>query len=98
TVSPLVRPLGEAGLQALQHIDREAIFTAVGRRLTEAGLSTYFFDRSPDGSGLSIASVHALPAAAEIAKLTGRGEVGTFIPFDRIPVLQSVCSNLRPQY
>ena len=98
TVSPLVRALGEAGLQALQHIDREAIFTAVGRRLTEAGLSTYFFDRSPDGSGLSIASVHALPAAAEIAKLTGRGEVGTFIPFDRIPVLQSVCSNLRPQY
>jgi diguanylate cyclase (GGDEF)-like protein len=97
-VSPLVRALGEAGLQALQHIDRDAIFRAVGRRLTEAGLSTYFFDRSPDGTGLTIASVHALPPAAEMSKLTGRGEVGTFIPFDRIPVLQNVCSTLRPQY
>src|SRR5438270_11923615 len=28
TVSPLVRALGGAGLQALQHIDREASFTA----------------------------------------------------------------------
>jgi diguanylate cyclase (GGDEF)-like protein len=98
SVSPLVRALGEAGVQALQHIDRDAIFRAVGGRLTEAGLSTYFFDRSPDGTGLTIASVQLLPAAAEISRLTGRGEVGTFIPFERIPVLQSVCSTLLPQY
>jgi diguanylate cyclase (GGDEF)-like protein len=97
-VSPLVRALGEAGLQALQHLDRDAIFGAVGRRLGEAGLSTYFFDRSPDGKGLTIASVHTLPAAADMSKLTSRGEVGTFIPFERIPLLRNVCATLRPHY
>jgi len=97
-VSPLVRALGEAGLQALQHLDRDAIFGVVGRRLAEAGLSTYLFDRTPDGKGLTIASVHTLPVAAEVSKLTGRAEVGTFIPFERIPLLRNVCTTLRPHY
>src|SRR5438270_3166473 len=60
-VTPLVRALGEAGLQALQHLDRRAIFGAVGSRLADAGLSTYFFDRTPDGKGLTTAFVNALP-------------------------------------
>src|SRR3984893_10336964 len=81
-VTPLVWALGEAGLQALQHLDRRAIFEAVGSRLADAGLSTYFFDRTPDGKGLTIAFVHALQGAAEVATLTGRQEVGPFIPFD----------------
>ncbi len=98
TSTLLVRALGEAGVQALQHLDRNAIFGAVGSRLAEAGLSTYFFDRSPDGKGLIIAFVHALPPAAELSKLTGRKEVGTFIPFERIPILNKVCSTLKPQY
>src|SRR6202521_2301222 len=69
--TPLVRALGEAGLQGPQHPDRRAIFEAVGSRLADAGLSTYFFDRPPDGKGLTTAFVHALPPAAELAKLTG---------------------------
>ncbi|HEY4845878.1 MAG TPA: diguanylate cyclase [Candidatus Dormibacteraeota bacterium] len=96
--TPLVRVLGEAGLQALQHLDRSAIFEAVGSRLGEAGLSTYLFDRTPDGKGLTVAFRHALHAAIEISKLTGREEVGNFIPFERIPILREVCSTLRPHY
>lgn len=94
----LVQALGEAGVQALQHLDRNAIFGAVGSRLADAGLSTYFFDRAPDGTGLTTAFVHALPPAAELAKLTGRQDVGTFIPFERIPILQEVCATLKPKY
>jgi diguanylate cyclase (GGDEF)-like protein len=94
----LIRALGEAGVQALQHLDRQAIFGAVGSRLAEAGLSTYFFDRSPDGKGLITAFVHALPPAAELSKLTGRAQLGTFIPFERIPILEEVCSTLKPRY
>jgi diguanylate cyclase (GGDEF)-like protein len=97
-VTPLVRALGEAGLQALQRLDRPAIFAAVARRLADAGLSTYFFDRTTDGNGLTIAFVHALHGTAEVSRLTGREEVGTVIPFDRIPVLQKACSTLKPQY
>jgi diguanylate cyclase (GGDEF)-like protein len=95
---PLVRALGDAGLQALQHLDRNAIFGAVGSRLADAGLSTYFFDRTPDGTGLSIAFVHAVPPTAEIARLTGHLPVGTVIPFERIPILQEVCAALKPRY
>src|SRR5438552_1466554 len=36
----LVRALGEAGLEALQRPQRDAIFRAVAGRLAEAGLST----------------------------------------------------------
>jgi diguanylate cyclase (GGDEF)-like protein len=97
-VTPLVGALGEAGLQALQRLDRPAIFAAVGSRLADAGLSTYLFDRTPDGKGLTVAFVHTLQAVSEVSKLTGREEVGTFIPFERIPVLQKACSTLKPQY
>src|ERR1700674_3034647 len=97
-VTPLVWALGEAGLQALQHLDRRAIFDAVGSRLADAGLSTYFFDRTSDGKGLTTAFVHALPPAAELAKLTGRKDVGTFLPFERIPILQEFCATLKPRY
>src|SRR5438046_2169053 len=98
SVTPLLKALGEAGLQALQHLDRPAIFAAVATSLADAGLSTYFFDGTPDGSGLTIAYVHALHSAAEVARLTGREEVGTFIPFERVPVLHRACSTLKPQY
>ena len=97
-VTPLVRVLGEAGLQALQHLNRDAIFRAVGNRLAEAGLSTYLFDRTPDGKGLTIAFRQTLQAAAEVSKLTGHEDVGSFIPFERIPILHQVCSTLWPHY
>ena len=94
----LMRVLAEAGLQALQHLDRPAIFEAVGSRLAEAGLSTYLFDRTPDGKGLTVAFRHALRTTDELARLIGREELGTFIPFDRIPILKDVCATLRPHF
>jgi diguanylate cyclase (GGDEF)-like protein len=94
----LIRALGEAGLEALQHPDREAIFTAVARRLAEAGLSTYFFLMAPDQKGLTVAFWHTVDATAEVDKLTGGQQIGTFIPFERIPVLYRACTTLRPQY
>src|ERR1700739_2266908 len=39
----LLEALTEAGLQAMQNPDREAIMDAVGNRLAEAGLSTFIF-------------------------------------------------------
>jgi diguanylate cyclase (GGDEF)-like protein len=98
THGALFSALADAGLQALQRLDREAIFTAVGNRLAQAGLSTYLFDLAPDGTGLVVTFRHTLEAAAELGRLTGRQEVGTFLPFDRVPVLHEVCTTLRPRY
>jgi len=98
TSGALFSALADAGLQALQHLNREAIFTVVGGRLAEAGLSTYLFDMSPDGKGVVTAFRHTLQPPAEVDKLTGRQEVGTFLPFERIPILQQVCTTLRPHY
>src|SRR4029077_16477525 len=50
------------------------------------------------GKGLTTAFVHALPPDAELAKLTGRQDVGTFLPFERIPILQEVCTTLKARY
>ena len=94
----LVRALGDAGLEALQHPERDAIFNAVARRLAEAGLSTYFFLMAPGEKGLTIAFWHTVDAATEVEKLTGGRQVGTFIPFENIPVLHRACTTLRPQY
>jgi diguanylate cyclase (GGDEF)-like protein len=94
----LFSALADAGLQALQRLDRESIFGAVGNRLGEAGYSTYLFELAPDGKGLMVAYSHPLEAAAEIGKLTGRQQSGTYIPFDRIPILHQVCTTLRPHY
>jgi diguanylate cyclase (GGDEF)-like protein len=98
TSGALFSALADAGLQALRHLNREAIFTAVGTRLAEAGLSTYLFDLSPDGKGLVVAFRHTLQAPAEIGKLIGRQEVGNFLPFERIPILRQVYTTLRPHY
>jgi len=96
--SALVEALGEAGLQALQRVDRDAIFAAVGLRLAGAGLSTYFFLTAADGKGLTVASRHTVPADADLLKLTGHQSLGTVLPFERIPVLHGVCTTLRPRY
>jgi diguanylate cyclase (GGDEF)-like protein len=98
TGGALLGALAEAGLQALQRLDREEIYTAVGNRLAQAGLSTYLFELAPDGSGLVVAFRHTLEAAAEVGKLTGRQQVGTLLPFDRVPLLHQVCTTLRPHY
>ena len=97
-VDGLVGALGEAGLEALQRPERDAIFRAVAGRLAEAGLSTYFFSMAPDGKGLTVVFWHTVDAATEVDKLTGGQQVGTFIPFERIPVLHRACTTLRPQY
>jgi len=97
--SALVRALSEAGLQALQHPDRQAIFEAVGSRLAEAGVSTFVFDRTPDDRGLTLVYRHTLKPAAELDALNGRpGDVRTFLPFERIPVLHAVCTTLEPRF
>src|SRR5437899_11065534 len=102
TVGPgtegLLRALSDAGLEALQHPDRDAIFNAVAGRLAEAGLSTYFFLMAPGEKGLTIAFWHTVDAATEVDTLAGGQQVGTFIPFDRIPMLHRVCTTLRPHY
>jgi len=98
TSSALFSALADAGLQALRRLDRESIFVAVGNRLGEAGYSTFLFELAPDGKGLVIAYSHPLEAAAEVGKLTGRQQSGTYIPFDRIPILHQVCTTLRPHY
>jgi diguanylate cyclase (GGDEF)-like protein len=90
--------LADAGLQALQRLDRESIFVAVGNRLGEAGYSTFLFELAPDRKGLTVAYSHPLEAAAEVGKLTGRQQSGNYIPFDRIPILLQVCTTLRPHY
>ena len=94
----LLRALGEAGLEALQHPERNAIFSTVAGRLAEAGLSTYFFLMAPDHKGLTVVFWHAVEAAAEVDKLTAGQQVGTYLPFDRVPVLHRACTTLRPQY
>ncbi len=94
----LFHALADAGLQALQRLDRDAIFAAVGSRLAQAGLSTYLFDLAPDGKGLIVAFQQTLQAPAEVGQLIGRQSVGNFLPFDRIPLLHDVCTSLRPHY
>src|SRR5438309_6535676 len=94
----LLRALGEAGLEALQHPERNAIFSTVAGRLADAGLSTYFFLMAPDHKGLTVVFWHAVEAAAEVDKLTAGQQVGTYLPFDRVPVLHRACTTLRPQY
>src|SRR5438270_12219262 len=94
----LLRALGEAGLEALQHPERNAIFSTVAGRLAEAGLSTYFFLMAPDHKGLTVVFCDAVEAAAEVDKLTAGQQVGTYLPFDRVPVLHRACTTLRPQY
>src|SRR5438128_12666114 len=80
TPGALFSALADAVLQALQRLDREAIFAAVGNRLAEAGLSTYLFELTPDGNGLVVAFQHTLHAPDEVGKLTGRQAVGSFLP------------------
>src|SRR5690349_24200444 len=94
----LVRALGEAGLEALQRPQRDAIFRAVAGRLAEAGLSTCFFSMAPEGNGLTIVFWTTVDSGAEVDQLAGGQQVGTFVPFDRIPVLHRVCTTLRPAY
>ena len=95
--TPLVRALGEAGLQALQHLDRDAIFLVVGKCLAEAGLSTFFFVLT-DGKGLTCAFRHIAQAGSGFEEVAGQPAVGTFLPFDRAPILHRVCTTRRPYY
>ena len=97
SMTPLIRALGEAGVQALQHLDRAAIFAAVGSRLSDAGLSTFFFVLS-DGKGLTCVSRHLAEPGADFESVAGQPAVGTFIPFDRAPILDRVCSTRRAAY
>ena len=93
----LVRALGEAGLEALRRPEQDAIFEVVGRRLADAGFSTFVFLLA-DGKGLRCAFRRVTEPDTDFEKVAGQPAVGTIIPFDRAPVLQGVCTSLRPHY
>jgi diguanylate cyclase (GGDEF)-like protein len=93
----LLRALGQAGLEALQDLEQEAIFRAVGRRLAEVNLSAFFFVLT-EGIGLTCTFRQMAPPEGDFEKLAGQPAVGTFIPFDRAPILHRVCTTLQPHY
>lgn len=95
---PLLIALTEAGLQALQNPERQAIFEAVGNRLARAGLSTYIWECTPDGRGIRTVFRFPLSSAGEVAALSGNESVGAFYPFEKAPSLQQVVVRLRPHY
>jgi diguanylate cyclase (GGDEF)-like protein len=96
--SPLLTALSDAGLQAMRRLERQAIFEAVGNRLAQARVSTYFFECTPDGRGLTIAYRHPLAPAAEVASLSRNNEIGTFLAYEKVPSLQELCTSLRPHF
>ena len=86
--------LSEAGLEAVQLVDQEAIFTAVGRRLAQAGVGSFFFLMTEDGQGLMM--VHReLPGASAVTPMSPLGRI---YPFSKLPLLRLVCESRRPQY
>jgi diguanylate cyclase (GGDEF)-like protein len=93
----LVRALGQAGLEALQDLEQDAIFRAVGRRLAEANVSTFFFIVT-EGKGLSCKFRQVAKPEDDFENAAGQAAVGTFLPFARAPMLHRVCTTLRPQY
>jgi diguanylate cyclase (GGDEF)-like protein len=96
--SNLLQALSEAGLQAMQNPEREAILEAVGNRLAEAGLSTFIFELNEDGTGLTVIYRRTLGSPAALASADGADPIGKVLPFDRIPVLHQVCTTLHPHY
>ena len=94
----LVVALSRAGGEALQLLDRDAIFQAVGRRLAEAGLSSHFFLLTSDGDGLTVAYADVGEAAERVRELTGRRPPDFVIPLDSVPALRRACETRQAQY
>src|SRR5256885_16638645 len=65
SVTPLVKALGEAGLQALQRLDRPAIFAAAATPPAGVGRSPDFFHSTPRGKGVSRAHIHTPRSAPQ---------------------------------
>ena len=95
---PLLLALSKAGLAALQLRDHDRIFQAVGERLAEAGLASYFFLARDDFAGLTVAHAHVGDSSAAVRELTGHPAGPTFLPFDRIPTLHRACRTRQAQY
>lgn len=95
---PLLVALSKAGLEALQLRDRERIFQAVGERLAEAGLSSFFFLARDDFAGLIIVHEHIGGSAPIVRQLSGHKAGPTFLPFEQIPVLDRACQTRQAQY
>jgi len=94
----LVLALSQAGAEALQMLDTESIFQAVGRRLAEVGLSSHFFLLTPDGQGLTVAYANVGEAAEQLRQLTGPRPPDYVIPLDQVPVLKRACQTRQAQY
>src|SRR5438093_9566069 len=71
----LVRALGEAGLEALRRPEQDAIFEVVGRRLSEAGFSTFVFLLA-DGNGLRCPFRHVADPDPDYQKVARHPAVG----------------------
>jgi diguanylate cyclase (GGDEF)-like protein len=89
----LLAALSEAGLEALQLLDRQSIFKAVGSRLAEVDLSSFFFLLEPGGRALRVAHCH-VAGPQQPSNLTP----GFVLPFERVPVLEAVCQTRRPRF
>src|SRR2546421_2530558 len=70
----LVRALGEAGLEALKRPEQSAIFDVVGRRLAEAGFSTFVFLLA-NGTGLRCAFRQVMEPETDFEKVAGQPAV-----------------------
>jgi diguanylate cyclase (GGDEF)-like protein len=90
-----LRALSEAGHEAVQLLDEDAIFSAVGRRLAEAGLASFFFLLTDGGEGLRI--VHR-DRPAGTASSEPQPEIGRVLPLSKMPTLKLVCETRQPQY
>ena len=87
--------LSEAGLEAVQLADQEAIFQAVGRRLAQAGVGSFFFLMAEDGQGLMMVHREVPPSSAKDMPLSPLGRV---YPFSKLPMLRLVCESRRPHF
>ncbi|HEY0493822.1 MAG TPA: diguanylate cyclase [Candidatus Dormibacteraeota bacterium] len=95
---PLLLALSKAGMEALQLRDRDRIFQAVGERLAEAGLSSFFFLAREDFAGLTIAHANIGGFGPALRELSGHPAGPTFLAFEQIPVLNRACTTRQPQY
>ena len=90
-----LQALSEAGLEAVQLLDQDAIFAAVGRRLAQAGVGSFFFLMAEDGQGLRIVHREPPPGTAPTGPLPPIDHV---YPFSRLPLLKLVCETRRPHF
>ncbi|HYM49245.1 MAG TPA: diguanylate cyclase [Candidatus Limnocylindrales bacterium] len=87
--------LSQAGMDAVSLLDQDAILSAVGDRLLQAGVGSFFFLTTDDGTGLRI--VHRSPVGDGPAR-AAFAPLGHVLPFSKVPALKLACETRRPQF